>query len=90
MIAHALPGGDLVAKGLYDLERGVETAESLLVSIGAPRLVALGLVVSRPYDDAEIRLYRLLAREHGTAAHAKYNALVRRLVSFQRAFACAS
>lgn len=90
MIAPALPGGDLVAKGLHDLERGVETAESLLVSIGAPRLVALGLAVAAPFDDAEIRLYRLLAREHGAAAHGKYNSLVRRLVSFQRAFACAS
>ena len=90
MIAPELPGGDLVAKGIHDLEGGVETVESLLVSIAAPRLVALGLVVSRPYDDAEIRLYRLLAREHGAAAHAKYNALLRRLVSFQRAFACAS
>jgi hypothetical protein len=90
MTESALPGGDLVAKGLRDLERGIETAESLLVSIGAPRLVALGLVVSAPFHDAEIRLYRLLAQEHGAAAHAQYNALVRRLVSFQRAFACAS
>jgi len=35
-----LPGGDLVERGLADLAEGRETAESLLVSIGAPRLVS--------------------------------------------------
>jgi hypothetical protein len=38
---------------------------------------------------AEQRLYRLLADRHGDAAHARYNALVRRLVSFERAAAAA-
>jgi hypothetical protein len=32
-----LPGGDLIASGLDDLRRGLETVPSLLVSIGAPR-----------------------------------------------------
>jgi len=36
-----LPGEDLVRQGIRDLERGVETAESLLVSIGAPRVCRL-------------------------------------------------
>lgn len=79
-----------MAKGLRDLERGIVSDASLLVSIGSPRLIALGLDVARPFDDAELRLYRLLAQEYGAAAHARYNALVRRLVSFQRAYACAS
>jgi hypothetical protein len=40
-----LPGEDLVQRGLEDLAVGVESVESLLVSIGAPRLAALGLPV---------------------------------------------
>ena len=84
-----LPGADLIEQGLRDLERGAETIESLLVSMGAPRLKALGLVVAAPIADAELRLYRRLAEEHGAAAHSRYNALVRRIVSYQRAAACA-
>lgn len=34
----ALPGGDLVEKGLRDLADGRETLEALLVAIGEPRL----------------------------------------------------
>src|SRR5205085_11934366 len=41
----ALPGEDLIRRGLADLSAGVESAEALLVSIGAPRLAGLGLVV---------------------------------------------
>jgi hypothetical protein len=36
---------------------------------------------------AEQRLYELLAERHGDAAQSRYNALVRRLVSFERAAA---
>lgn len=85
-----LPGADLVERGLHDLGRGVESVESLLVSMAAPRLRALGFDVPTPLPDAEIRLYRRLAVDHGAAAHARYNALVRRVVSFQRAAACAN
>jgi len=35
-------------------------------------------------------LYALLARDNPDAAHSRYNALIRRLVSFERALACAS
>jgi len=80
-----LPGEDLVKKGIEDLTRGVESAESLLVSIGAPRLRRLGLAVPEPFLSPEHRLYELLRLEHGDAAHSRYNALVRRLVSFERA-----
>jgi hypothetical protein len=83
----ALPGHDLVAKGVADLEREIESVEALLVSIGAPRLRPLGIRVANPVPDAEHRLYRLLAGRHGDAAHSRYNALVRRLVSFERAAA---
>jgi len=84
-----LPGEDLITQGLRDLEQGAETIESLLVSMSAPQLRALGLVVAAPFDEPELRLYRRLATQHGAAAHSQYNALVRRIVSYQRAAACA-
>ena len=90
MIKAALPGADLIAQGLQDLARGAETVESLLVSIGAPRLRALGFDVPSPFANAELRLFELLATQFGAGAHARYNALIRRVVSFQRAAACAS
>ncbi len=85
-----LPGSDLVEAGTADLARGRESVEALLVSIGAPRLRQLGIAVDSPLAEPELRLYRRLAAEFGDAAHGKYNALVRRLVSFERALACAS
>ena len=86
----ALPGEDLIAKGTDDLERGVETVEALLVSIGAPRLRRLGFVVERPIPSPEHRLYARLCTDETDSAHSRYNALVRRLVSFERAAECAS
>lgn len=85
MIDHTLPGADLVAQGIADLDRGVVSIEALLVSIGAPRLGLLGVRVQHPLDDPEHRLWQLLAREDPNGAHARYNALVRRLVSFEDA-----
>jgi hypothetical protein len=82
-----LPGNDLVRKGIQDLEERVESVEALLASIGAPRLRALGVKVPAALPAAEERLYRILVSEHGDAAHARYNALVRRLVSYERAAA---
>ena len=83
-----LPGEDLIAAGLDDLERGAESVPSLLVSIGAPRLRQLGIEFDGGFSDPEHRLYRLLSASHGNAAHSQYNALMRRLVSFERALAC--
>jgi len=85
-----LPGADLIARGLTDLNARRETAEALLVSIGAPRLRSLGFELTSPFDSPEHRLYRRLAQEKGNGAHSAYNALVRRLVSFERAAQCAS
>lgn len=82
-----LPGEELVSTGMSDLDRGVESVESLLVSIGAPRLRRLGLNIRDPFPSPERRLYDLLSELHGDAAHSRYNALVRRLVSFERAAA---
>ena len=41
------------------------------------------------FDQPEERLYQRLAAEYGNGAHSRYNALIRQLVSFQRAAACA-
>ncbi len=65
MINTALPGAELIEQGLGDLVRGVESIESLLVSIGAPRLRTLGHAIPRVVDDPELRLYALLATEFG-------------------------
>ena len=86
----ALPGADLIREGIGDLSRGVLSVPALLVAIGAPRLRALGLAVADPPPRPEHLLYLLLTRENPDAAHAQYNALIRRLVSFERALACAS
>jgi hypothetical protein len=80
-----LPGAELVEKGVADLAEGVETVESLLVSVGAPRLRELGFDVWAPFEDPEERLYLRLAEGDPAGAHGRYNALVRRLVSFERA-----
>jgi len=83
-----LPGQDLIAAGIADLERGIESVPALLASIGAPRLASLGVSLPTLFPDAEHRLYQLLRRDDPDAAHSRYNALVRRLVSFERALAC--
>jgi hypothetical protein len=82
-----LPGGDLVRQGLDDLAGGLETSASLLVGIGRPRLAALGLPLpgTDPPGPPEHRLYALLAADDARTAHARYNALVARLVSFEQA-----
>ena len=85
----ALPGQDLVDRGLADLAAGVVSVESLLVSAGAPRLRAIGIDVTAALPDPERRLYELLAESDPDAAHGRYNALIRRLVSFERAAECA-
>ncbi len=85
-----LPGADLVQKGTADLDQGIESVEALLVSMGASRLTALGYAVSRPIPSAEQRLYERLVADDPDSAHSRYNALVRRLVSFERAAECAS
>ncbi len=86
----SLPGAELVERGLADLTRGEETVESLLVTIGAPRLEALGYTLDTRIPSPEHRLYSLLAAEEPDAAHSRYNALIRRLASFERAAECAS
>lgn len=84
-----LPGGDVIQAGLDDLQRGIESVPALLVSIGAPRLRRLGLSIPSPIPSPEERLYQLLRQSNPDMAHSRYNALIRRLVSFERAAECA-
>ncbi len=84
----SLPGEEFVEKGIADLASGKDTLEALLVSIGAPRLSRAGLTVRNPIPSPEHRLYELLARSNSDSAHSRYNALIRRLVSFERAAEC--
>lgn len=83
-----LPGAEWITAGLADLGAGRESEASLLVEIGAPRLRMLGIAVPVTADLPEHRLYLRLASSDPASAHSRYNALVRRLVSFERALAC--
>ncbi|MGH2372197.1 MAG: hypothetical protein ACRDIC_01780, partial [bacterium] len=89
MESEALPGDEYVRAGLNDLARGIESVPALLVSIGAPRLRRLGFAVENPIPSPEHRLYQLLLESDRDGAHSRYNALIRRLVSFERAVECA-
>jgi len=85
-----LPGGDLVEQGLRDLAAGRESDAAFLVLVGSPRLRALGIdVPSSDLARPEHRLYERLAKADPDGAHSRYNALIRRLVSFERAAECA-
>jgi hypothetical protein len=84
----ALPGADLIRDGLRDLAGGVESIPAMLVLVGGPRLRSLGFDVPDVPNLPEHRLYELLEAEDPHAAHSRYNALIRRLVSFERAAEC--
>ena len=89
--SHALPGEDLIEAGTRDLHEGIETIEALLVAIGAPRLRRLGLELPEQLpDNPEHRLYDLLSKDDSDSAHSRYNAYLRRLVSYERAAECVS
>ena len=85
----ALPGEDLIEAGLQDLRDGRETIAALLVAIGSPRLRQLGIELPDHLPkNPEHRLYDLLSKDDEDSAHSRYNSLIRRLVSFERAAEC--
>lgn len=87
----SFPGFLWIRDGIDDLENGLETIPSLLVLIGAPRLRRIGIPVPvSGMTSPEHRLYELLARSDSDSAHSRYNALIRELVSFERAAECAA
>ena len=87
----ALPGYELIAEGLQALAAGERTVPAVLVLIGAARLRAVGMdVPGADVTDPEHELYAMLAAEDADSAHGRYNALIRQLVSFERAAECAA
>jgi len=83
------PGAEWIAAGLGDLARGIESVAALLVLVGGPRLRRAGVPVpASDVTDPEHRLYAALAATNPDTAHSRYNALVRRLVSYERAAEC--
>ncbi len=83
-----LPGADLVASGIEALKRSDLTVEALLVCVGATRMRLAGLEVPTAPPLAqppEIELYLAIGADHPDDTHSRYNALIRRLVSFERA-----
>jgi hypothetical protein len=89
MRLEGLPGSDIVRQGLADLAAGRESEAALLVLVGAPRLRRLGVdVPGAGVESPEHRLYESLAAVDPDSAHSRYNALIRLLVSFERAAEC--
>jgi len=88
MILDDLPAHHLIRQGLDDLAHQRESIEACLVEIGSPKLRRCGVAVTASDEEtlnADHELYALLSREHGNDAHRRYNALLRELVSFERA-----
>lgn len=86
----AFPAGDLIRQGIKDIQAGLESPQAFLVAVGRPRLSRMGISVPEPsFKSPELRLYEYLARADPDGAHSRYNALIRRLVSFERAVECA-
>lgn len=88
-----LPADDLIAAGIRALQDRQESIASLLVKIRAPKLRSLGGVHVPDIPPAfavypEHRLYDLLSADDSDSAHSRYNALIRKLVSFERALPC--
>jgi hypothetical protein len=81
-----LPGGAMIDKGLDDLADGIESPESLAVSLAAPRLRREGVPVPAGcLREADWRLYRLLESRNSALAHARYLAWLRQMASFAEA-----
>jgi hypothetical protein len=85
----SIPAKEIIMAGIEDLRSQRETTAAFLVAIGAPKLRSLGLDIPENLpSNPEHRLYDLLASTEPDSAHSRYNALIRRLVSFERALRC--
>lgn len=85
-LLESLPGEDLILKGLAELAEGRHTIETCLVRIAANRLSLAGIPIPSGIstENAELDLYSFFA-PLGAAAHSKYNAAIRELISFEQA-----
>ena len=81
-----LPGAELIAMGLSDLAVNKMSIAALLVLIAYPRRVHLGIIIeykSSYPSNPEHALYFILQADNPKDAHSRYNALIRRLTSFE-------
>src|SRR5215210_143902 len=86
----ALPGWELVSRGVADLAAGKVTVEALLVVDASERLKSVGIAIPEGREAIAPDLYDLVVADVGESrAHGRYNALRRRLTSFLRAAASA-
>jgi hypothetical protein len=77
------PGAELVEAGLADITAGRVTVEALLLAAAGPRLARVGVALpEHSLDRSGRQLYALLEAELGTRAHARYNALHRRVLAY--------
>ena len=85
-----LPGCELIERGLADYAAGQVTPESCLLAVAWGRLERNGLPLPartpERFPEPELQLYELLQREGGDA-YSRYNALLRRLISFEQTLA---
>lgn len=81
-----LPGAERVLEGLEDYRENRISMAACLVRMARPRLSKIGLMDSIPLQDdgAELELFDLLQHQ-GNQAYSRYNALIRELVSFEKA-----
>ncbi len=84
------PGCELIERGLADYAAGQVTPESCLLAVAWGRLQRNGLPLPartpERFPEPELQLYELLQREGGDA-YSRYNALLRRLISFEQTLA---
>ncbi len=84
------PGCELIERGLADYAAGQVTPESCLLAVAWGRLQRNGLPLPartpERFPEPELQLYELLQREGGDA-YSRYNALLRRLISFEQSLA---
>jgi len=88
MTLEGLPANELIQQGLHDLALNRSTVAACLVKIASPKMRRCGMEVRLSDEaalNADYELYDLLGQTHGNEAHSRYNALLRELVSFERA-----
>ncbi|MFN0126006.1 MAG: hypothetical protein ACKV19_04900 [Verrucomicrobiales bacterium] len=88
MTLAGLPANEIIQQGLEDLAQGRASVAAYLVKIASRRMQRCGIEVPVTDDEAlnaDHELYAVLGREYGDEAHNRYNALLRELVSFERA-----
>jgi len=87
VISSNFPGAEIVSQGLTDLAADRGSISSDAVAMAATRLRDAGITVPalRAGEPAAHRLYQRLRDEDARTAHSRYNAIVRRVVSFARA-----